>query len=903
MSDQFDELKTAAGALIAKKTQLTPEVIRNEIERLRNAFSNISDSQAEQLAREFETQHDVTMDVGTFIHDEQRYEPWLLARKHEIDSFFWDRYKRLLIEKKYFSANVINSLDNDTDRILDFLEDPSKKGVWDRRGLVVGDVQSGKTANYIGLICKAADAGFKFIVVIAGLHNKLRHQTQVRIDEGFIGRDSSRLLNRSTPKFIGVSNYDKKRRPVALTSSIKDFNRQTATSVVGMSLDAFNEPVVCVVKKNAHSLNNLTEWLKETSAKEGKGLVNEPMLLIDDEADNASINIRYQQDEVSTINRQIRELLNLFERSCFIGYTATPFANIFIEPDTADQMLQDDLFPRHFIVCLEPPSNYFSAKRVFFEEATKVVNHITDSEDWLPRKHGIDWELQTLPPSLVRAIRAFVVACAIRLERGHDKSHCSMLVNASRFNNVQRQLRNEIGTVLECIKNSVKVHGDLDAEESAQDPEMAALRQTLEKVYGKVSTDWAVVQRNLGKAVASIKVIEVNSNSSDSLNYSEYRNGLSVIAVGGYSLSRGLTLEGLTVSYFLRNSMMYDTLMQMGRWFGYRNQYDDLCRVWMPEETEGWYQHITESIEELRDELREMAELGATPREFGLKVRSHPDSLIVTARTKMGTGKAVKVRIGLSNRFCETAVLKRDKCSLASNREAVRKLGKQLAEIGSPVSKAVETGFGWLLTETSVEPVLEFIRAFQNHPGFNLTDPGPVGQYIEKRRKEELETWDILFASTKKKDGLVNRSLLDKRINCQTRTEGDRSDSRTLHVTNRQRVASRGVEQVGLSNNAIKTAQQKFCEAKGISKADWHKTNFPDRIYRAERKRPLLIVHLLGVKSQGVGSFKNDEPVIAWSISFPITRLEEETVEYVVNNPWWQELYQVETERDDLDSE
>src|SRR5262249_35101440 len=154
----------------------------------------------------------------------------------------------------------------------------------------------------------------------------------------------------------------------------------------------------------------------------------------------------------------------------------------------------------------------------------------------------------------------------------------------------------------------------------------------------------------------------------------------------GFSLSRGLTLEGLTVSYFLRNSMMYDTLMQMGRWFGYRPGYDDLCRIWMLEEAESWYRHIALSIDELREEMRRMEEANATPEQFGLKVRSHPDTLIVTARNKMGSGEQVVVRVGLANQFIETTALRRD--GQDANRRAAVALAERLAEAGRPTSSS-----------------------------------------------------------------------------------------------------------------------------------------------------------------------------------------------------------------------
>lgn len=645
-------------------------------------------------------------------------------------------------------------------------------------------------------------------------------------------------------------------------------------------------------QKNASTLRNLTEWLKATSATGQQHFVNEPMLLIDDEADNASINIKYGKEGISTINGQIRKLLKLFSRSCYVGITATPFANIFIEPDTENEMYESDLFPRHFIISLEPPSNYFGTNKVFLQDSSPVVKYIKDNEEVLPIKHDIGWELETLPLSMIKSIRTFVLACAIRLTMGGGRQHCSMLVNASRFINVQSQLKYEIAVVLKRIQQSARVYGALSPDQALKDPEMAALEQTWQEVYTSTIPvpEWATIQNCLHRAASPIKVIEVNSKSTEPLNYSHYRNGLSVIAVGGYSLSRGMTLEGLTVSYFLRSSVMYDTLMQMGRWFGYRNGYENLCRLWMTEETEGWYQHISESIEELREELHSMVRLGATPKEFGLRVRSHPDNLIVTARNKMGSGQMLRLKIGLANRFCETSILKRDQASLKANLQSVFRLGEYLEKIGYPPSSAEKDRYGWLLKDIPSEAVLKFLGEFQNHPGFTLTDPRPLTQYIIERSETELQAWDVLFASVQNSRSSMGNNILKNhtlgiKINCQTRTAGSRSDSKTLYVSNKQRVSSRGIEKVGLSSALIERVESEYRSSRQSTQSNM---NYPDRIYRAERTRPLLIIHLLKIKTASQDEIEHRDPVVAWSISFPKTETEEERVEYVVNATWWQ---------------
>ena len=366
-----------------------------------------------------------------------------------------------------------------------------------------------------------------------------------------------------------------------------------------------------------------------------------------------------------------------------------------------------------------------------------------------------------------------------------------MLVNASRFTGVQSQLRNEIHGLVQRIQASCRVFGALPARKALADTEIAGLRAVWEDHYSEANIDWPVIQKLLHDSAAPIVVTEINNRSSGTLNYAEHEKtaGLNVVAVGGFSLSRGLTLEGLMISYFLRNSMMYDTLMQMGRWFGYRPGYEDLCRVWMPDEARGWYTHIAESIDELRDELRRMEASNATPEEFGLKVRSHPDTLIVTARNKMGSSQKLVVSIGLGNSFVETAILKRDQASLDANRRAATALAANLSEAGKPTASAQPVSGGFFLKDVPADPVLTFLSAFQNHPGSMLTDPRPVSRYIQDRLDGELSSWDILFASVTKTDHqpLVDTSL-GISITCQRRSAGRKSDQRTLYVTDNQRV-------------------------------------------------------------------------------------------------------------------
>lgn len=894
MTEAVDELEIAVEAFLAKHSELTPDLIRDYITKFRTMFT-VSDDDAEALAKRLEVRHDITMRVGVAL-TERDFKPWLEDASADIDFHYWNKYRRLLSDSMKLSRRVIETIHDETHRTLGFLENPMMQGPWLRRGMVVGYVQSGKTANYIGLINKAADAGYRVIVVIAGVHNNLRNQTQVRVDEGFVGRDSARLLSRKADKFIGVGKYDATRRPVTFTNAVKDFDKGIATGL-GLPLDSLLEPAVFVIKKNYKTLKNLTEWMQEHNG--GAGAKDLPMLLIDDEADNASINVQFGKGEVSRINGQIRSLLKHFNRSCYVGYTATPFANIFIDPDTSNDMLGEELFPRHFIVSLDPPSNYFGAATVFGPNGADYVRRISDNEDVLPLKHAKDHQLDALPESLKDAVRAFCVARAIRIARGHASEHCSMLVNASRFTGIQGLIRGRIQQLVDDIGASTRVNAGLSMAHALRDPEIAELRRIWEKEYHNCGVTWKDIQAHLNKAVSPIRVVEVNSRSHGTLNYSDYADtGMSVIAVGGYSLSRGLTLSGLIVSYFLRNSVMYDTLMQMGRWFGYRPEYEDLCRIWMPEEAEGWYAHVAESIELLRDDLRTMAAANATPADFGLKVRAHPDTLMVTARNKMGAGERVAVRISLDKAFVETSSLRRDAESLSENRKAVQALASRLGELGYRFSNTHSMNGSYLACSVPVAPILGFLASYRNSPASILTEPIPVSNYIQRRKADELSEWDVMIAGIENEHSMTDK-LFGITLNCQKRREGKRSDSKTIRIGNKQRVSSRGIEKAGLSPVAIEEAQREYRDAYPPNRDGIY--NYPDWVYRVKRERPLLIIHMLDMKDKETNSISLfSEAVVAWSLAFPKTNVPEDNVEYIVTQQWQRENM---PQHDDMDDE
>ena len=834
------------------------------------------------------------MGLGTVV-DAKDIQPWLHDARinGEVGDFYWGRYRKLL-NIKGLPKSVIDATDEVTDKALDRLGDPKNMTPWSRRGMVVGHVQSGKTQNYTGLICKAADAGYRLIVVIAGIHNNLRNQTQARIDEGFIGRDTGRLAHANKAqrqKIIGVGQFDLREFPVSLTNTLRDFNKATATTNTSQ-IGQYNVPVVLVIKKNPSTLKNLVEWLKEHSVNQGTQMVSQPMLLIDDEADNASINTAYSRDEVTRINGQIRELLSLFHRSCYVGYTATPFANIFIDPDSIDEMKGQDLFPRHFIIGLDAPSNYFGAQKVFLDARDRHVCLIDDNEDVLPLRHKIDHPVDVLPDSLVEAVRAFLVSRAIRNSRGQQAAHASMLVNASRFTDVQGRLRSQINDVVSRIRDAVVVDAG-KGRSALRNPEIEALHTVWEQEYAETEgADWADVQSRLHEVLVAARVVEVNaSKRSTALDYDQVgENGVTIIAVGGFSLSRGLTLEGLTVSYFLRNSVMYDTLMQMGRWFGYRPGYEDLCRVWIPADGVGWYAHIHEAMDDLQAQLKRMELAKATPEQFGLAVRSHPESLIVTARNKMGTGREFPVKVGLAGKLIETTRIRTDREQLDRNRKAGQALYTAIQASGLP---AIHPSRGTLYTSVPVELVRDFLRVFRADASDPLTDPRLMSDYIDARADDELKDWDVLFASAQKADATEDQ-LEGLSLNAFGRSVGVddlRQGVLAISGTSR-RVGSPGDERVGLRPEQIEAATTAFREER-IREGKPVPDTLPPRIFcEIPGRKPLIILRFveptvaddaLVAKLPGI--------VLAWSICFPPSNVQGGTVEYVVNTIRMREMF------------
>lgn len=668
----------------------------------------------------------IQMDVGVYINDRNTpHKSWLPSRRADLDFFFWNRYKKYLEEIKHWNPRVTATLDKVSDEIVDLLGDPQSKEPFQRRGLVLGDVQSGKTANYTAISNKAADTGYRIIIVLAGMMENLRQQTQSRLDAEFSGRKSEYYLDPKAEQGIknqpvGVGRYGVQKRIAAFTSVTKDFDINVLKSN-DLNLQSVSDPIVLVVKKNKRILNNLIKWLSN-SRDNTTGKIMLPMLLIDDEADNASVNTKSEDDSPAAINACIRQLLHEFNQASYLGITATPFANIFINPETEDEMIGDDLFPRDFIYSLAPPTNYIGADKIFGDATEKFSDVLIplrreEMDLFFPFTHKKTLEVDALPPSMYEAIAYFLLFNAIRDLRGDYTEHRSMMIHVSRFTDVQNRIAEAVNEWLVQVKSDVQNYAALGDGKREQ---IASLRY-LHKVWlkhqlEKISrTNWDDICSNyLNRAIAPIAVRAVNQRTgATSLDYFNHKeDGLRVIAVGGNSLSRGLTLEGLGVSYFYRKSQMYDTLLQMGRWFGYRPNYEDLFRIWMAEEAIDWYGYITRAANELKDEIAKMKLANQTPKEFGLKVRQDPNSLIATARNKMRSATQVSRPVTVSGKLLETPKLKANPEILKANEAAFKEFVDHLGSAGTRDFSVKP--YYW--RGVNKELVVQLLLDFETHP-------------------------------------------------------------------------------------------------------------------------------------------------------------------------------------------
>lgn len=885
--ESFQKAIEICRTLIGIKNPVTDEDIDNAVNNVVLMFPSLG---KEVLKTKLMSIYSVRVEPMQILEGRDRRRPWLMAFKAEETSKwpFWNRYKYYLEHQKGFEPAAIQGVDEMTDKILDRFFNPLKTDVIiNKKGLVVGQVQSGKTANYTGLICKAADTGFNLIIVLAGIHNNLRSQTQLRLDEGFLGFDTQfeRASTKETTK-IGVGLIPGFEDAIAnsyTTNAEKgDFTSRSANTA-GFNFNA-PQPALLVVKKNSSVLKRLNTWLN-THAENGK-INNKSLLMIDDEADNASINTNASNEDPTTINKYICSILNKFNRTAYVGYTATPFANIFIPLDDTN------LFPRDFIINLQAPSTYIGPDKVFGTSLTPddtnddllpIVTPINDFHSFVPNKHKKDDvkpSLNEVPESLRLAIKCFIVSCAIRILRGQEHKHNSMLIHVSRFQSWQNHIKDLVSRVFSYYKQEIEVGDKMVLEELRQVFEVdkenyksykTTTQTILESKYKDIDDslimhEWEDVKGQLFKAVQKIMVKSINGSSNDALTYYDNKDeGISVIAIGGDKLSRGLTLEGLSISYFLRASKMYDTLMQMGRWFGYRSGYVDLCRLFTSSELNEWYRHITLASEELREEFSYLYEVGGTPEDYALRVRNHPGVLQITSLSKMRYANTVEV--SWAGRLVETYQLLKDKENRHANFVDVDTF---LCNLGDFELK----GKNYLWRNISLEKIIVFFENYRLPASMVKVNLGAITEYIKQvNNSGELSDWNVVLMNkpTGEKvlehDGYLSNGLgFNYFLRVPSNDSTDNYLLRKNHILGNPRDEFIDLDESKLTaaleetNQKLKDRNQSYPSPKLVREK-----------YR-DVKHPLLIIYPIKPTNDYVTSHADgNEPYMSFAISFPHT--------------------------------
>ena len=692
--------------------------------------------------------------------------------------------------------------------------------------------------------------------------------------------------------------------PDAGTHLEGDFSATALSTALGFNIANTTQPIIFVCKKNVATLRNLYNYFNSVS----EGTVDLSLLLIDDEADNASINTKANVSQITAINAGIRNVLGKFQRSSYLGYTATPFANVFIDPEDETDFGSDDLFPANYIRTLEAPTNYMGADKIFGENASffeRMVVPVDDYEDVLPLKHKNHHPLDKLPESLELAVIHFILAKAVRSLRGDRNKHCTMMINVSRFNSVQATVE---GKVYELVE---KYREDLKLNANARVPSSTSILHKFQVEYEnqyqkKISNDeyeypdWKEVKSELFNGwVVRVRTVNMAGGALDYDSYEE--EGLTIIAIGGLALSRGLTLEGLCTTYILRNAAAYDTLMQMGRWFGYRPNYEDLCRLYLDQPAITHYQETSVAINELREEVEFMASENLTPTQFGLKVRQSPHALRITAANKMRSSQELSVDIGYRGKTLQGHTVHLSDRINKSNLEVAKQF---LNELGAPDSsdryEIVENTRLWV--GVSAQKIIGLLDNFE-FPGTckGLTKVGDrsfASDFISNKLLE-LGEWNVHLNNVVEEAATVEKRL----------------ESDFLHRVFAERIVlpRNRTGAILKENNTYKINQNRSLGTADDAKAGLLRTEHTDLIKecpsssntafkRANSFKPTLVVYFVKPEDTNKVSLPFTDCLVSIVIHFPDRRgLETSVKTYQVNKVYQQMELNLSEDEDDED--
>ena len=888
------------------KGEHTHSEIEKEVMFIANMVFNVADSVViSEVVKRYEENHpNVIVTAPDILAANPSDGKWFDRKKEVVDNDLKDGYfkrYRDYLRRRDFDESAISATENDCEKILRQCANPElTMDIKERKkkGLVVGDVQSGKTSNYMGLINLACDYGYKIIVLLAGMTDSLRQQTQDRIDEGFIGALSD-TISASNITYIGVGEGEDLHYAIPLTNHENDFKKFIRDNLNATSGD-FNKPIVLVVKKNTSVLESVCSWLKP-----GKNNITcQNVLIIDDEADNASINTKKKECDPSKINSHIRNLFNNFPIATYVGYTATPFANIFVNPEN-DESFQD-LFPSDFIVLLNAPSNYFGAAKVFAfegENHSRIIRTLNESEPFfLPPKHKKDeYHYTIIPESMKEAILCFLINNVVRTIRGADSKHRSMLVNISVYNDMHREILETINGYVIKLKNIIEQDSYKPTEEFIKNEEMRKVydiytgnkNYIIDKIdyYDEIRKEisWDDLQKGLYDEISKFEVVVINNtNKKNRFSYSDDKylsHGARVIVIGGYVLSRGLTLEGLMISYFSRNSSAYDSLLQMCRWFGYRPGYEDLCRLYISHVNIMNFRAVVDAVEDLKLQFREMIVKKRKPEDFGLMVRESPDtletSLLITSRNKMyNTGQIIHV-INYGGAYADTSKLYISAMENEKNHQVFNNFVDKVREEKGIEFENVKGKL--MLRNVDSRYLAEMIKQLSIPYANTKFDVDNLADYISTTNV--FTSWDIVIATgdSNQKNFLGNKAV--------KRTFRVRANEKFIRVgdTN-NRIIDPNIFSSGLDDNQLKQAHENARKRVEIDgRGDEKNLTVPDLLSIPDRK-PLFVIYPLDLHApkDDAMAFRvenilsKDIPTLGFAIGFP-NREDAERMKYRAN--------------------
>lgn len=640
------------------------EAAKKAISRLRksnpNEMGDISSEWCGELVEEVVQKLESSFminggEVNSVVNPDADHQSWypqfLQSNDNPDERWLWYRES---LQRTGWAPLVIDGINKSATEIVDLLGDPSSVGDFQRKGMVIGHVQSGKTACMAAVLAKAIDAGYRDVIILAGAWNNLREQTQKRFEHDVVGyridRDPDTGQLKSERVGVGRNRKAEKFRSLAvLTGRKSDFNAAAAMSFASMPQFEDGSTRMFVVKKNISILKTLRNYLELHS------LSGRPALVLDDECDHYSLNTNNKDPEDPTkTNRSIRDLLAVYNQASYVGFTATPYANIFIDPFVNSSEYGMDLFPKDFITCLSPPSNYVGARQLFGDHENRgdgTFRIIDDARPWMPPdfENKARVKEECLPESLREAIRGFILGVACRHARGDTAKPSSMLVHVSRFVDAQSQVADQVNGVLQNYLTDLELSkaGDGGIWDQLMSDWTQEFLPKSEELYSHDSKNfskpvpWKEIERRLQlisnqhRSDPVFSVRKANSKSEGDVDW-EKMGGKAAILVGGDKLSRGITLEGLITSYFIKDTKKpsYDTTLQMGRWFGYRDGWRDVCRLYTGRRNLRHFRAISVRDDDVRSQIMGMGP-GMTPLKVGLFVATHPE-MMITSAAKLG---------------------------------------------------------------------------------------------------------------------------------------------------------------------------------------------------------------------------------------------------------------------------